>query len=281
MMKIGILMFPVKGSTVDVARFAKRAERLGFESIWAPEHTVIPVNTSEDTLPGYDSIPDPLIALSVASGATTSLKLGTAVCLVPERDPLLLSKQIATLDRQSGGRFLFGIGVGWLREESEIMGVDFRDRWTRTEESVEVMKALWTQDEAEFHGRHFDFPPVICFPKPSQQPHPPVILGSRSRKVFERVVSWCDGWIPNQTPPADIADGRVALNNLSKASGRDPESIEITAGDIPSERGLLSAYEEAGADRVTFRVRMSGDDESISQLEHIASEMLSGTVEEA
>ena len=273
-MKIGVLMYPVEGGVVDVARFARRAEELGFESVWAPEHTIVPV-TSETPAPlGYDNIPDPIVALGVACGATTTLLLGTAVCLVPEHDPILHAKQVATLDRQSGGRFLLGIGVGWLREESEILGGDFPRRWTQAREAVAAMKALWTQDVAEFHGRYYEFPPVWCYPKPAQQPHPPVILGSKSAMAFERIVAWGDGWIPNGTPPEEVAQGRATLDRLAEAAGRDPATIQITAGDIPFEPDLLPRYEAAGAERATFKVRMAGDKESLRQLEEIALKTL-------
>ena len=272
-MDIGILMYPSR-AVVDIARFARRAEELGFESLWAPEHTIVPVATETEVPEGYDSIPDLVVVLAVASSATTTIKLGTAVCLVPEHDPLLLAKQVATLDRQSGGRFLFGIGVGWLREESEIMGGDFARRWAQTREAVAAMKALWTLDEAEFHGRYFDFPAVKCYPKPSQEPHPPVIVGSRSTRAFERIVAWGDGWIPYQAPPEEVAQGRATLSRLAEAAGRDPASMPITAGDIPLERDLLPRYEDAGSTRATFRVRTEGDQESLAQLEEIAVEML-------
>ncbi|MBT6274474.1 MAG: TIGR03619 family F420-dependent LLM class oxidoreductase, partial [Chromatiales bacterium] len=158
--------------TIDPAFTARRAEELGFDSIWYAEHPVVPVH-SESPFPStggeipwtYSHFTDPYIALARASAVTSTIKLGTAVTLVPERNPLVLAKEVAALDLYSGGRFQFGIGTGWLREETEIMGGDFPRRWTQTREALDAMKLLWTQDEAEYHGKYFDFPLVRCYPK--------------------------------------------------------------------------------------------------------------------
>ena len=183
-MKIGIFVFETAHS-VDTAILAKRAEELGFESFWVPEHAVIPIKTTspfrgspDGVIPdSYKRIVDPFIALARAAAVTQTIKLGTGVCLVPERNPLILAKEVATLDHFSGGRFIFGIGAGWLKEETEIMGGDFSHRWTQTREAILAMKELWTKDEAEYHGKYYDFPPVRCYPKPAQKPHPPIFLG--------------------------------------------------------------------------------------------------------
>ncbi len=168
---------PLPAYTLDPAFIAKKAEELGFESIWYAEHPAVPVH-SDSPFPAtggaipenYSHFTDPYIALARASGVTSNIKLCTGITLVPERNPLLLAKEIAVLDRVSGGRFVFGIGTGWLREETELMGGDFYHRWTQTREAIEVMKELWTKDEAEYHGRFFDFPPVKSYPKPTQNP---------------------------------------------------------------------------------------------------------------
>ena len=172
--------------SLDVAILAEKAEDLGFESFWVAEHPVMPVNTPSSPYRGspdgvipdsFGRLVDPLVALARASAVTQTIRLGTAVCLVPERNPLLLAKEIATLDHFSGGRFTFGIGAGWVKEETEIMGGDFPHRWTQTREAVLAMKELWTKEEAEYHGRYYDFPTVRCFPKPAQKPHPPILPG--------------------------------------------------------------------------------------------------------
>src|SRR5436190_1069009 len=185
-MNVGISV-PLPAYDVDVASIAKTAEPLGFESLWCAEHPIMPVD-SKSRFPGsadgvipesYSHFVDPFVALARASGVTRTLKLGTGITLVPERNPLLLAKEISTLDLFSGGRFLFGIGTGWHREETTIMGGDFDHRWSQAREAVLVMKELWTKQEAEFHGKYYDFPPVRSYPKPAQKPHPPVIQAGR------------------------------------------------------------------------------------------------------
>ncbi|MDA1219415.1 MAG: LLM class F420-dependent oxidoreductase [Chloroflexi bacterium] len=266
----------------DIGLLAQKIEELGFESIWLPEHPVIPVvhNTKYAGTPD-GSIPDsmshqvnPFIALARASGTTKSLKFGTAICLVTEHNPIDLAKQISTLDFCSDGRFIFGIGTGWFREESEIMGADFDHRWTQAREHVLAMKELWTQDAAEFHGRYVDFPAVRCYPKPAQTPHPPVLLGGSARRVLNRVVAWGDGWLPIRTSPEDIKTARATLSELAEAAGRDPNSISITVSGLTADRDLIDRFEEAGADRVL--VRATGVDQvgALSDLEEIARKIL-------
>ncbi|MXY20110.1 MAG: LLM class F420-dependent oxidoreductase [Dehalococcoidia bacterium] len=281
-MNIGISTFPTDYS-VDIAVLAKRAEEIGFESLWVPEHPILPVNASspwpgsaDGVIPKvYADIVDPFVALGRASAVTSTMKLGTGICLVPERNPLLLAKEVATLDMYSGGRFLFGIGAGWHKEETEIMGGDFPHRWTQTKESVLAMKSLWTEVESEYHGNYYDFPPVYSFPRPTQRPHPPVYLGGMARNVFKRVVEWGDGWMPNRVTPDDISAGRQKLNELASEAGRDPESINISVFGQPADCDLVSALFEAGADRVMIRVETAEQDATFAQLDQIAEEVLS------
>ena len=280
-MNIGISTFPTDYS-VDIAILAKRAEEIGFESLWVPEHPILPVNASspwpgsaDGVIPKvYADIVDPFVALGRASAVTSTMKLGTGICLVPERNPLLLAKEVATLDMYSGGRFLFGIGAGWHKEETEIMGGDFPRRWTQTKESVLAMKSLWTEVESEYHGNYYDFPPVYSFPRPTQRPHPPVYLGGMARNVFKRVVEWGDGWMPNRVTPDDISAGRQKLNELASEAGRDPESINISVFGQPADCDLVSALFEAGADRVMIRVETAEQDASFAQLDDIAGAVL-------
>ena len=251
---------PLPAYTIDPAFMAKKAEELGFDSIWYAEHPAVPVH-SDSPFPAtggeipwtYSHFTDPYIALARASGATTTIKLGTGITLVPERNPLLLAKEIATLDRFSGGRFMFGVGTGWLREETEIMGGDFDHRWTQTREAIEVMKELWTKDEAEYHGRYYDFPAVRSFPKPAQQPHPPVILGGLARNVLRRIIAHADGWLPNRITPAEVEEGRAKLDAMAAEAGRDPKSITISVFGQPADRDLVQSFLNAGADRVIVR----------------------------
>ena len=259
-MNVGISV-PLPAYSVDVAFMARTAEALGFESFWCAEHPFIPVHTtsrfpgSEDgVIPeSYSHFIDPFVALARASGVTTRMKLGTGIVLVPERNPLLLAKEISTLDLFSGGRFLFGIGSGWLREETQIMGGDFDHRWSQARESILAMKELWTKPEAEFHGTYYDFPLVKSYPKPAQKPHPPVILGGHAKNVLARVVAWGDGWLPNRTTPEQLRESRLTLDRLAKDAGRDPSAITISVHGQPADRDLIRRFHDAGATRVIVR----------------------------
>ena len=284
-MKIGIFVFQT-GNSVDTAVLAKKAEDLGFDSFWVPEHAIIPVNTAspwpgsaDGIIPDYYSqIVDPFVALGRASAVTKTIKLGTGVCLVPERNPLLLAKEVATLDHFSGGRFIFGIGAGWLREETEILGGNFEHRWTQTRESVMAMKELWTKEEAEYHGEYYDFPPVRSFPKPAQKPHPPIYLGGNARNVFRRVVEWGDGWMPSLTSVETIKRGRATLNELAEKAGRDPASIEVLAFGQSGEyrdREVIKDLEESGVSQVTIWLEQRDDgDKALAELEETARRVL-------
>lgn len=280
-MDVGLNM-SISTNSIDVAEIAAKAEALGFESIWLPEHPVMPVNTAskypgspDGSIPDYMSdMADPYIGLARASAVTTNIKLGTGITLIPERNPLVLAGAIATLDRFSGGRFLLGIGTGWLREETEVMGGDFDHRWTQARESIEVMRALWTQDAAEYHGRYYDFPPVQCNPKPVQEGGPPVILGGNARNVFRRVARWGDGWMPTAASPEQIAAGRAAIDELAEASGRDPSSIGITVFGQPADRELIGQFERAGANRVIVRLPDTTSAGALEEMERIAEAAL-------
>lgn len=280
-MDIGLNM-SISTNSIDVAEIAAKAEALGFESIWLPEHPVMPVNTAskypgspDGSIPDYMSdMADPYIGLARASAVTSTIKLGTGITLIPERNPLVLAGAIASLDRFSGGRFLLGIGTGWLREETEIMGGDFDHRWTQARESIEVMRALWTQDTAEYHGRYYDFPPVQCNPKPAQEGGPPVILGGNARNVFRRVARWGDGWMPTAASPEQIAAGRAAIDELAEASGRDPSGIGITVFGQAADRDLISQFESAGANRVIVRLGDTTSSQALDEIERIAQAVL-------
>jgi len=273
---------PLPAYTIDPAFMAKKAEDLGFESIWYAEHAAVPVH-SDSPFPAtggeipwtYSHFTDPYIALARASGLTTKIKLGTGITLVPERNPLLLAKEIATLDRYSGGRFLFGIGTGWLKEETEMMGGDFEHRWTQTREAIEVMKELWTKEEAEYHGRYFDFPLVRSYPKPAQKPYPPIILGGMARNVLRRVLTHADGWLPNRVTPAEVEESRKKLDAMAAEAGRDPKSITISVyGQLP-ERDIVHSLLNAGADRVVVRPEhVETEKEMGEQLERMAEAVL-------
>lgn len=280
-MKIGISTFPTDYS-VDIAILASKAEQLGYDSLWLAEHPILPVN-SKTPWPGsadgkipkkYADTADPFVALGRASAVTETLLLGTGICLVPERNPLILANEVATIDMYSKGRFQFGIGAGWLREETEIMGGDFEHRWTQTKESVMAMKELWTKTESEYHGKYYDFPPVYSFPRPIQRPHPPIYLGGHAKNVFKRIVDWGDAWMPNRINPQDIEAGKIEIENLSKEVGRDPTEIGITVYGVPADANLISDFESAGAERAVISIESTGEKEAIAQLEEVASKLI-------
>jgi len=280
-MKIGVLMFPTR-PPIDVAVVAQQAEALGFDSLWLGEHPVMPVH-STSPFPGspdgripdsYSWFVDPFVALARASGVTTTLKLGTGITLVPERHPLLLAKEIATLDYFSGGRFLFGVGAGWHKEETDIMGGNFAHRWTQTREAIEAMKALWANEAAEYHGRYYDFPLVRSFPRPVQLPHPPIFLGGSAQQVFKRIVEYGNGWMPTRSTPEIIKQGRAVLNELAVEAGRDPKSIEVMAYIAPADRAKLQALAEAGADAAVMLLAQESEAAALAELEQLAQQVL-------
>jgi probable F420-dependent oxidoreductase len=281
-MNIGVSV-PLPAYYTDVAVMARKAEELGFESFFCAEHPFIPVKTTS-RFPGsadgvipesYAHFIDPFVALARASGVTKTIKLATGIVLVPERHPLLLAKEVSTLDLFSGGRFLFGIGAGWLREETQIMGGDFDHRWTQVRESVLAMKELWTKPEAEFHGKYYDFPPVKSFPKPAQKPHPPVLLGGSAKNVLQRVAAWGDGWLPNRVTPEKLAESRATLDRLAKDAGRAPSAITISVYGQPADRDLVRRLQDAGASRVVIRPdAVKTESEMTAQLERIAAAVL-------
>jgi len=274
---------PLPAYKVNAAFMGSKAEELGFESIWYAEHPVMPVHTTS-RFPGsedgevpwtYSHFADPFIALAQASGATSKIKLATGITLIPERNPLVLAKAISTLDLFSGGRVLLGIGAGWHREETEMMGGDFDHRWTQTKESILAMKELWTKEEAEFHGKYYDFPPVRMYPKPQQKPHPPVILGGMARNVFKRIIEWGDGWMPNRTTPSLIEESRKTLTDLARDAGRDPDSISITIYGQQPDLELIRSFHDAGANRVVVSAPLAEDEAQMSEnLEKIADAVL-------
>ncbi len=285
-MDIGIFNI-VPDGTCDLAVIAKRAEELGFESFWVGDHPVFPVvNTlpypgmEHGTPPPefVDRIPDPFITLARASAATTSIKFGTSICLVAQRNPLVLANEIATLDALSGGRFVFGIGAGWSREECEILGGDFDHRWTQIREQIGIMKDLWTKDQSEHHGRYYDFPAVKCFPKPKQQPHPPILLGAfPSDRIFKRIAEFGDGWLPLVYTPEDLAANVEQLKQVCDQKGRDFSTIDITVLGGPEQwrtADELAALEAAGATRVILWMLAPHTDGVLAEVETLAGELL-------
>jgi probable F420-dependent oxidoreductase len=273
-MDIGLAHF-LTDYGMDPVELARNVEERGFESLFLPEHTHIPV--SRDTpYPGGGELPreyshthDPFAALAAMAAVTERLKLGTGVCLIIQRDPIVTAKEVATIDQISGGRFLFGVGAGWNREEMENHGTDYRTRFTRMRESVEAMKAIWTEDEAEYHGKIIDFDPVWCWPKPAQKPHPPVLVGGLGEKVLDRVVAYGDEWIPNRVKsPEDLASRIAELQRRAEEAGRGP--IPVTVFGAKSEVRLLERLKDAGVTRSLFYLPPAEPGEVEQALDHLA-----------
>lgn len=284
-MQIGV-QSAFHSKSIDLSKFAARCEELGFESFWMPEHTAIPANPSvgqplgrtsgprgtpgEEIPDSYLLMVDPLIGLTMVAAATNKMGLGTGVCLVPEHHPIDLAKRISSLDLYSNGRFILGVGAGWQPEEMTAMGGDFKHRWTQTKECIEVMKKLWTKDEAEHTGNYYQFPALKFHPKPVQKPHPPILLGGMSKRVFKRIAEWADGWVPIRVSPDELATGRQELNNECERINRDPKTTTITMFSDTSNPWKVKDYAEAGADRVVFTVPSTSDEDPFGQVEAIA-----------
>jgi probable F420-dependent oxidoreductase len=256
------------------AELARRAEELGFESLFFPEHTHIPASRDTDYPGGgelpreYSHIVDPFVGLAAAAAATERLKVGTGVCLIIERDPITTAKEVATLDHISGGRFLFGVGAGWNVEEMRNHGTDPDTRFRRMRESVEAMKAIWTEDAAEYHGRIIDFGPIWSWPKPVQKPHPPVLVGGLGEKVYDRVVAYGDEWIPNRVQsPEQLGERIDELQRRAEAAGR--ERIPVTVFGAKAEVRLLERLKAAGVTRSLFYVQAGEADEVERHLEEL------------
>lgn len=248
--------------------FAREAERLGFDSIWAGEHVVSPKASDDAHVyheEGVPRMPSSIVRLAGVAAATRRIQVGTAVLILPQHNPFILAKQLATLDADSGGRLMVGIGVGWNRAEMSIVGGDFEHRGSQALEALEVLKLLWSGEEVSFSGRFYDFPPLVSSPPPVQRPRPPVYLGMNGKDALNRVVRHADGWLPSVYKPGEprgegvdrIARGREELDRLCREQGRDPAEISITAivADTPEEpldRPIIERYLAAGATRVVL-----------------------------
>jgi probable F420-dependent oxidoreductase len=253
--KFGVMMFPTDYS-LPVTELGRAAEDLGFESLFVPEHTHIPTSR-RSPWPGGAELPkeyshtlDPFVALGAVAAVTNNLKLGTGICLVIERDPITLAKEVASLDHLSGGRVLFGIGGGWNLEEMENHGTRPAVRWKILRERILAMKEIWTKDEAEFHGQYVDFDPIWSWPKPVQQPHPPIIVGGNGPRTLERVLEYGDEWMPIGGRGADIGERIQELQRLAVEAGRGP--VPITIFGVRPDPAVIEHYREIGVTRCVF-----------------------------
>lgn len=259
---------------------ARALEERGFDSFFLPEHTHTPAAQRTEYPGGHRerdewSSYDPFVALAMAAAATKSLKIGTSICLVVQHDPIILAKTVASLDHLSGGRFLFGVGAGWNREEMADHGTVFESRFRLLKERVLAMKEIWNHDEAEFHGEFVDFEPLWSYPKPVQRPGPPILMAGENKYVLRRVVDYCDGWFPRSRPGADvILNGLADLRGMAEQAGRDPKSISTTVYAANPDPKELERYAAAGVDRVTFLLPPKGRDVLLPVLDQYAKVMV-------
>lgn len=275
-MKFGIATFPTDES-IRPDELAKAVEERGFDSLFVSEHSNIPTSRSTP-YPGGGDLPhmyyrtlDPFAALVAAATATRHLLLATGVCLLVQRDPIHTAKQAATIDRLSDGRFLFGVGAGWNREEMAQHGTDPTTRMALLRERVLAMKQLWTKEEAELRGDHVHIEPTYLWPKPLQQPHPPIIVGGMGPTVFDRVLEYGDAWMPNPVgqPAADLADPLADVRRRAADAGW--KHVPVTIFGAPEEREQVERYGELGVDRCLFLLPALPTDEALRQLDVLAS----------
>ncbi len=276
-MDYGVSMFATDYA-IRPDELARELETRGSESFWVPEHTHIP-SSRRSPWPGGGPLPkeywhtyDPFVALTAAAMVTTRLRLGTGICLVIERDPITTAKEVASLDRLSGGRFLFGIGGGWNAEEMEHHGTAFKTRWRLLRERVLAMKEIWTKEEAEFHGEFVQFDRIWSYPKPTQSPHPPILMGGDGPTTIDRVVDYCDGWMPlGGRGIASIGERIAGLRAQAERVGRDPRGLSVTVFGARPERASVETLEAAGVARAVFMLPSASRAEVMPLLDTYAS----------
>lgn len=265
-MHIGVtLAFDPRTPPALVLEAARLAEERGFHSLWVPEHVLFFRDydsrypyADDGRIPGDpEGVLDPFSALTFVAAQTSRIRLGTGICIVPQRHPVYTAKQVADLDHLSDGRVDFGIGVGWLEEEFEALGIPFRDRGARTDECLEAMKALWTQDAATHRGERFRFEGALLNPKPVQRPHPPILVGGESRAAFRRVARHGQGWYGFDLTPERLAEGLAGLDAALAEAGRSRSDVQVFAS--PAGRGridadTLAAFRDAGVDQAIVPV---------------------------
>ncbi len=274
-MHVGLMIFPTE-STIQPVELAVAAEERGFESLWFPEHSHIPVSR-ETPWGGREEAPplpdhywrsyDQVVALAAIATATSKLRLGTGISLVAQHDPLWLAKQIATLDVLSEGRVEFGIGYGWNEEEMRNHGVAYRERRALLREKVLAMRALWTEDEASFSGDFVQLEPSWAWPKPVQRPHPPIVLGGAAGpKTIAHIVEFCDGWMPIYGR-YDIGEGIARLRRAAEDAGRDPATIDIGVFSAPGKPDQLEKLRNAGVSRAVLFLPQTSRDNALEAIE--------------
>jgi probable F420-dependent oxidoreductase len=272
-MQVGAAMFFTDYS-MGPAELGRALEERGFESLWAPEHSHIPLSRKSSFPSGgelpkqYYDVMDPFVTLTAAATVTTKLKLGTGVCLVIQRDTIQTAKLVASLDQVSGGRFLFGIGGGWNQDEMEDHGTVYATRFKRTREQIEAMREIWTKPKPEYHGEIVDFPPMMTWPKPVQHPMP-VILGGAFPHAARRALRYGNGWIPHSRRPQyeDVTDFLPHFRQMAAEAGRDPAEVPITVWGIGEDVGRLQRYRDQGIARVVVSLPAEPADRTLPRLD--------------
>jgi probable F420-dependent oxidoreductase len=281
MLAFGASMFFTDYS-IPPGELGQALESRGFESVWAPEHSHIPLSR-KTPFPGGGDLPkkyydcmDPFVTLTAAAAATKTLKVGTGVCLIAQRDPIQTAKLVASIDQVSGGRFLFGIGNGWNQDEMENHGTDFASRHKRARENVEAMKEIWTKSKAEYHGEFVNFDPMMTWPKPVQKPHPPVIVGGAFPYSARRAIRYGDGWIPQAARNGkyrEIGELIPEFRRMAQEAGRDPASIAITVWFPRKDPDLLKQYIDMGVERVVFNLESEAAATTLPAIDGLAELM--------
>ncbi len=278
-MKIGVI-FPASDRGMPVTELARELEARGLESVFIPEHTHIPVDSEKTFRGGVERMPrsyaemmDPFIACMAAASATKKLLVGTGICLVPQHDPIVLAKTVASLDVLSDGRFVLGMGGGWNIGEMNNHRVAYESRFAQLREHVLAMKALWTEEEAEYHGEFVDFEPVWSLPKPKQKPHPPLLLGGETDHTLRRVVEYCDGWFPRPTHGFDPEEGMARLRRIAEEANRDPASLSVTVFRLPPIKAEVERYAKAGIERGLLQFKSLKRDIILQNLDEFAGLM--------
>jgi probable F420-dependent oxidoreductase len=274
-MRVGAFYFPADYG-INMAELARALEDRGFDSLFVPEHTHIPASR-KSPFPGGGELPkryshthDPFVALSFAAAATKKLKLGTGILLVPQHEPIVTAKAIASLDQLSGGRFIFGIGGGWNVEEMENHGAKYQTRFKQMREHVLAMKELWTKEEASFDGEFVKFDRVWSWPKPAQRPHPPIILGGETDHTLRRVIEYCDGWFPRTRGGYDVVQGVNHLRQMAEKAGRNPSTITTIVFGAANDAKVLESYDKAGIQSALLAIPDESRDEILRYLDKVA-----------
>ena len=275
-MLFGAAMF-VTDYSMRPAALARALEERGFESFWAPEHSHIPVDRASPWPQGgplpekYVDVADPFVVLSMAAAATERLKVATGICLAAQRDPIQLAKETASLDALSEGRFLFGVGGGWNREEMADHGTAFEERFSVLRERIAAIRAIWNEEEAAFSGRHLSFAPMRSRPKPAQPGGPPVLVGGEFPHGARRALAWGDGWVPHaERPTYRLLDRLPEFRAMEAEAGR---SVPVTVFGAEDDPARLDAWREAGIERVVFNLPSAGADEVLPLLDRWAGRL--------